>query len=56
MRHKRSDGERVGNIAYGFRLAENGEHLKPDPHEEAGLARVRQLRPNKLAATDLLQG
>jgi DNA invertase Pin-like site-specific DNA recombinase len=45
MRHKRSNGERVGNIAYGFRLAADGEHLEPDPGEQAVVSRVQQLRP-----------
>src|ERR1700736_751038 len=44
MSHKRSQGQRVGNIAYGFRLAEDGVHLKPDPAEQAVLARLRTLR------------
>src|SRR5262249_22805391 len=37
MRHKKSNGQRVGNIAYGFRLAADEEHLDPDPHEQAVL-------------------
>ena len=44
MRHKRSQGERVGNIAYGYRLAEDGQHLEPDPAEQAALAEIRRLR------------
>jgi site-specific DNA recombinase len=31
MRHKGSQGERVGNIAFGSRLAGDGQHLEPDP-------------------------
>ena len=46
MRHKRSNGERVGNIAYGFRLAADGEHLEPNPGEQAVVSRVQQLRPS----------
>src|SRR5271163_4953651 len=30
LRHKRSQGQRVGNIAFGSRLADDGEHLEPD--------------------------
>jgi DNA invertase Pin-like site-specific DNA recombinase len=44
MRHKRSNGERVGNIAYGSRLAADGEHVEPDPGEQAVLAEIRQQR------------
>src|SRR6185369_14469707 len=31
LRHKRSLGERVGNIAYGFRLASDGLHVDVEP-------------------------
>jgi len=47
MRHKRSNGERVGNIAYGFRLAADRKQLEPDPHEQAVLAAIRELRSNR---------
>ncbi len=30
MSHKRSQGQRVGNIAYGCRLAHDGMHLEAD--------------------------
>src|SRR6202051_4604442 len=42
--HKRSQGERVGNIAFGSRLAGDGQHLEPDPAEQAALAEIRNLR------------
>jgi site-specific DNA recombinase len=44
MRHKRSQGERVGNIAFGSRLAGDGQHLEQDPAEQAALAEIRLLR------------
>ena len=44
LRHKRGHGERVGNIAYGFRLAEDGEHLEPDSAEQTALAEIHRLR------------
>jgi DNA invertase Pin-like site-specific DNA recombinase len=44
MRHKRSQGERVGNIAFGCRLADDGQHLEQDPVEQAALAEIRLLR------------
>ena len=46
LRHKRSQGRRVGNIAFGMRLAEDGEHLEADPSEQAALAEIRRLRSN----------
>jgi DNA invertase Pin-like site-specific DNA recombinase len=44
LRHKRSQGQRVGNIAFGCRLAADGQHLEPDPAEQAALAEIRRLR------------
>src|SRR6266576_1466085 len=44
LQHKRSCGERVGNIHYGFRLAPDQKHVEPDPDEQAVLATVRALR------------
>jgi DNA invertase Pin-like site-specific DNA recombinase len=43
LQHKRSQGERVGNIAFGSRLAGDGQQLEPDPAEQAALAEIRQL-------------
>jgi site-specific DNA recombinase len=47
MSHKRSNGERVGNIAYGYRLAADGQRLEPDPHEQAVLSAIRELRERR---------
>jgi site-specific DNA recombinase len=44
MSHKRSQGQRVGNIAYGCRLAGDGVHVEADPDEQAVLSEIRQLR------------
>ena len=44
MNHKRANGERVGNIAYGYRLSAESRHLEPDPSEQAALAPIRKLR------------
>jgi site-specific DNA recombinase len=44
LRHMRSQGQRVGNIAYGFRLAHDGEHLEQSPSEQAALEEIRKLR------------
>ena len=44
MNHKKSNGHRVGNIAYGFRLGPDGEHLEADPDEQGALEQIRQLR------------
>lgn len=44
MRHKRRNGERVGNIPYGFQLAPDGRHLEEEPAEQNVLAEIRRLR------------
>src|SRR5258706_16468097 len=44
LRHKRGNGERVGNIEFGFRLAADGKHLEPEPAEQAALTAIRKLR------------
>jgi DNA invertase Pin-like site-specific DNA recombinase len=44
LRHKRGQGQRVGNIAFGSRLAPDGHHLEPEPGEQASLAEIRRLR------------
>src|SRR5271167_532863 len=44
LRHKRSQGQRVGNIAFGFQLAPDGEHLEQNPTEQAALEEIRKLR------------
>src|SRR5450755_1844063 len=44
LSHKRSNGERVGNIAYGYRLSGDGTHVEPDVAEQAAIGAIRQLR------------
>ena len=44
VRHKRSSGERVGNIRFGFRLSPVGKHVEPDPGEQGVLAEIGHLR------------
>src|SRR6202051_2991035 len=44
LRHKRSKGERVGNIEFGYRLSSDLRHLEPDPTEQTALGVIRDLR------------
>jgi DNA invertase Pin-like site-specific DNA recombinase len=44
LRHKLTKGERVGNIAYGSRLASDGVHVEPEPNEQAVIAAIGDLR------------
>lgn len=42
--HKKRNGERVGNIQFGYRLAKDGKHVETDPGEQAALAEIARLR------------
>jgi site-specific DNA recombinase len=44
MHHKRANGERIGTIPFGHRLAEDGVHLELNPTEQRILTRMRELR------------
>src|SRR5438067_8768225 len=44
LSHKRRKGERVGNLRYGYRLAEDGLHVEADASEQNVLVRIRELR------------
>jgi DNA invertase Pin-like site-specific DNA recombinase len=44
LQHKRGQGERVGNIAFGYRLATDGKHVEPDTGEQTVLGEIRRLR------------
>ena len=44
LSHKRSNGERVGNIRFGYRLCADGKHVEPDTAEQAVLQEIRALR------------
>jgi site-specific DNA recombinase len=48
MQHKKSNGQRVGTISYGYRLAEDGLHLEADPSEQSTLALIGELRNSGL--------
>ena len=37
MSHKRTNGERMGNIQFGYRLCSDGKHVEPDRAEQAVL-------------------
>ena len=44
LQHKRTQSERVGNIAFGYRLAPDGKHVELDPGEQTVLTDIRELR------------
>ena len=41
LRHKRANGERVGNVHYGYQLAADGRHVEPEPGEQQRQAKSR---------------
>jgi DNA invertase Pin-like site-specific DNA recombinase len=49
MRHKRANGERVGNIPYGYRLDASGELLETEPGEQRVIALAAALKAQGLA-------
>ncbi len=44
MQHKKAKGERVGAVPYGFRLADDGVKLEPEPAEQAAVALAKELK------------
>lgn len=44
LRLKQSKGERIGNVAFGYRLAADDVHLEAEPTEHQILARMRSVR------------
>lgn len=49
LAERRSRGERVGNVPFGYRLAADGVHLEVDPREQAIVEEVRRLRASGLS-------
>jgi site-specific DNA recombinase len=46
MAHMASQGRRVGEVPYGFRVAEDGLYLREDPAEQRLLSLIRHLKAN----------
>jgi site-specific DNA recombinase len=44
LRHKRAQGQRAGNVPYGFRLAEDAKTLLPEAGEQDALSIIRDCR------------
>jgi len=44
LQHKRSKGERVGQIPYGMKLSDDGVSLEPDPQEQETLEDLHTMR------------
>ena len=44
MQYKRANGERVGAVPFGYRLASDGTHLEAESSEQAIIGIIRALR------------
>jgi DNA invertase Pin-like site-specific DNA recombinase len=44
LQFKKSQGQRIGGIPYGFQLATDGKHLEQCANEQKVLARIRKMR------------
>jgi DNA invertase Pin-like site-specific DNA recombinase len=44
MNHKRTSGERVGNIRFGYRLSADGKHVELDSAEQDMVREIHELR------------
>ena len=56
MNHKRTNGERVGNIRFGYRLGADGKHVEPDPTEQGVLKEIRSLRQSGYSMRGIAAG
>ena len=56
LRHKRSNGEGVGNIEFGYRLASDGRRVERDPTEQAILTTLRGLRSKGYSLRSVASG
>jgi DNA invertase Pin-like site-specific DNA recombinase len=55
LRHKRDNGERVGNIPFGFRLAGDGVHIEEDAGEQAVIGEIRRLRARRRTLREIAE-
>jgi DNA invertase Pin-like site-specific DNA recombinase len=55
LQHKRSRGERVGEVPFGYRVAVDGTHLEADEAEQATLEVLRELRGSGLSVRAIAQ-
>lgn len=53
LRHKRSKGECVGNIPFGFQRSADGALLEENPAEQAILARMHELKSRGFATRQI---
>lgn len=52
LEHKRRNGQRVGNIAYGYRLSSDGR-VEPDPAEQTVVSTIHELRTRRRSLREI---
>jgi len=55
LRVKRERGERVGQVPFGYRVADDGRALVEDADEQRAVARVRELRSAGLTVAEVAE-
>ncbi len=53
LRHKQDQGERVGQVPFGFQLADDGVQLEPNPEEQRLLSRMRALHAEGMSTRQI---
>lgn len=49
MAHKKANGQRVGNVPFGYRVSMDGVHIEAEPNERLVIDRMRNLRESGLS-------
>ena len=55
LQYKKAQGERVGNIPYGYKLALDGVHLEVNPDEQIVTTEVKELRQSGMTLDSIRQ-
>jgi DNA invertase Pin-like site-specific DNA recombinase len=55
LAHKRSMGERMGQIPYGYSLGADGVHLEPDPEEQVVVARICEMKRSGMSLRGIVE-
>ena len=53
LQHKKAKGERVGNIAFGYKLAPDGVHLKEHLREQEILKSITEMRKSGMTLDEI---
>jgi site-specific DNA recombinase len=53
LQYKKAIGERVGNVAYGWKVAADGKRLEPDMDEQRMVSLIRELRSKRMSLREI---